>query len=110
MLATEYARYYKIEPQGKDESDHDFRGRVSGILRDMGNIIEAHEAFEDARYEDSVNVMTGVMGAVGQAHQNKHYGRSGERQVDDDFAAGVCLQVEKENSMVALFTALLCGR
>lgn len=87
MLATEYANYYKIDPQGKDESDLDFKYRVSGKLRDMGHIVEAHEAFRDERYEQSDDVMTGVMGAMAQALHGD-YGRSGSTQVGDDIAVG----------------------
>lgn len=111
MLAKQYAEYYKIEAQREGESDGEFRGRVSGVLRDMGHIIEAHEASQDARYEDSENVMTGIMGAMAQALQGTNYGSKGERQIDDDFAAGVIVNSPKQDSdpMMALLAALLFG-
>jgi hypothetical protein len=54
MLATEYAKYYDIEPQGGDESDNGFMSRVASKLRDMGHIIEAHEAQQNKRYDEDV--------------------------------------------------------
>lgn len=92
MLATEYAEYYNIEGQREGESDHAFKGRVAGKLRDMGKIIEAHEAQHDERYENSEKVMTGVIGAMAQTLQGVDYGSSGERQIGDDIAAGTIAQ------------------
>jgi len=109
MSATEYAQYYEIEAQHESESDRDFRGRVSGALRDMGHIIEAHEAFQDARHEDSDRVMTGIIGAVAQAMQGVSYGSKGERQIDDDFATGIVSQAPKEDPMI-LLALLLSSR
>ena len=95
MLATEYASYYKIDPQQDNETDAAFRDRVSGALRDMGHIIEAHEAFRDERYEQSDDVMTGVFGALAQAIQGIDYRRTGSHQVGDDIAAGTVLKYQK---------------
>jgi len=89
MLATDYANYYKIAPQGDTETDSAFRHRVSGELRDAGHVTEAHEAHCDERYEQSENVMTGVMGAMAQALQGVDYGSTGASQVGDDIAAGI---------------------
>lgn len=75
----------------------------------MGNIIEAHEAFNNERYEDSQDVMTGIIGAVAQTMQGVDYGLKGERKVDDDFAAGVVAQQPKEDSTMALLALLLFG-
>ncbi len=61
----------------------------------MGKIIEAHEAYQDKRYEDSDSVMTGITGAVAQAFQGVDYGSHGERQVGDDIAAGILAQAPK---------------
>lgn len=111
MLATDYAAYYKIAPQDKDETDFEFRSRVSGILRDRGQIIEAHEAYADKRYEDSDDVMTGVIGAIAQALHGTNYGSHGARQLDDDFAVGTLMQNPKPevDPMMALMAALLFG-
>jgi hypothetical protein len=110
MLATEYAGYYGIAPQGESEPDGTFRSRVAGALRDQGKVIEAHEAQQDARYEDNDDVMTGIMGAVAQAMQGRNYGRRGESQVGDDIAAGTCVRYPKPEidpamalMMIALF-------
>lgn len=110
MLATEYAQYYQIEAQREGESDVDFRSRVSGALRDKGNIIEAHEVYQDKRYENSDRTMTGIVGAAAQALQGVSYGSSGERQVGDDIAAGVVSRAPKDDPAMLLLAALLLGR
>ena len=111
MLATEYADYYKIEAQRDGESDMAFRERVAGVLRDKGHIIEAHEAYQDERYESSDNVMAGVMGAVAQAFQGVDYGSRGNRQIGDDIAAGIITQhpEEKLDPMTAMMMVALFG-
>lgn len=88
MLATDYARYYGIEAQREDESDNTFRHRVAGALRGQGHIIEAHEAQQDAYYDQSDNVMAGILGAVYQEMNGVAYGSTGERLVGDDIAIG----------------------
>jgi hypothetical protein len=95
MLATEYAKYYKIAPQRKNETDAAFRSRVSAALRDRGYITEAHEAYRDERYEDSSDVITGIMGAMTQVLLKKNYGSHGERQIGDDIAVGIVTQSPK---------------
>ena len=108
MLATEYARYYGLNPQQESESDCVFKDRVSGALRDTGHIIEAHEVFNDARYEDDDGVVTGIVGAIAQIAQAKDYGSSGARQLADDFAAGVVAQGPKQDKgNLALLAALM---
>ncbi|MDP1722517.1 MAG: hypothetical protein Q8L37_04890 [Candidatus Gottesmanbacteria bacterium] len=107
--ATEYARIYNIEPQKEEEADADFRGRVSGVLRDRNLIIEAHEAFNNERFDQSDDVMTGIMGAMAQKLQNADYGSEGERQVDDDFAAGIVVQAPKKDASMALLSLMLFG-
>jgi hypothetical protein len=111
MLATDYAAYYKIAPQGKGESDFDFRSRVSGILRDRGQIIEAHEAYADKFFDESDDVMTGVMGAVAQAFHGTDYGSRGVRQIGDDFAVGTLVKNPKPkvDPMMALMAVMLFG-
>lgn len=88
MLATEYAEYYGIDPQGAEESDPAFRERVAGALRAKGKLIEAHEAFQDARYEDSDDVMGGIIGALAQALGGVDYGMDDVRKIEDDIATG----------------------
>ncbi|MEK7141917.1 MAG: hypothetical protein AAB800_05265, partial [Patescibacteria group bacterium] len=93
--------------QKEGESDPEFRGRVAGILRDQNLIIEAHEAFNNERFDQSDDVMTGIMGAMAQAVQDVDYGSKGERQVDDDFAAGIVVQApKKEYSLAELMLAI----
>jgi hypothetical protein len=89
MLATEYAKYYDLPPQGEKETDLEFRGRVSNFLRDKCLIIEAHEAYQDERWENSEDVMTGLFGAIGQALQGTNY--SGNK-VGNDIAAGTIVR------------------
>ena len=110
MLATEYAKYHGIEAQREGENDTAFRDRVSGALRDAGHLIEAHEAYQDARYEESADVMTGITGALAQALHGVDYGSTGERQIGDDLAAGYVIQnprprmsPEEVLLMIALF-------
>lgn len=113
MLATEYAGYYGIAAQGVNESDIDFRHRVAGALRDKGNVIEAHEAQQDKRYdEDGGDMVTsGIVGAVAMALQGKDYGSRGSSRVGDEIAAGVIAQsppkpkmsVDEVMLMVAMF-------
>ena len=109
QLATEYAKYYGIQEQAEGESDYDFRYRVAGVLREKGNIIEAHEAFNNERYENSDNVMTGIMGAAAQAMQGVEYSKDGQHKIDDDFAAGTIVQKPKDDPTTALLALLLFG-
>jgi hypothetical protein len=113
MLATEYAQYYGIPAQGEGETDLAFRTRVSGVLRAKGLIIEAHEAYQDSRYEEgyagSADVMTGVMGAMALALSDRDYGVDGARQVGDDIAAGIIARhpEAKYDPLVALLASML---
>lgn len=88
MLATRYAEYYGISRQGENESDSSFRYRVAGKLRDMGHLIEAHEAQQDARWDENETVVAGITGALAQMLQDIDYGQSGKQQVGIDIAAG----------------------
>lgn len=109
MLATEYAEYYGINPQGEGETDEAFRCRVAGELRDLGRIIEAHEAHQDASYDQNDDVMTGIIGALAQTMQGRNYERSGSRQVGDDIAAGIVARNPKNDidPMAALLAVLM---
>jgi len=92
MLATDYAEYYEIEAQREGEDDYAFRNRVANALRARGRLIEAHEAFRNERYEQSDDVMGGVIGAVAQAMQGTSY--RGD-PIGNDIAAGVVAQDDK---------------
>lgn len=94
-LAAQYAEHYGFEAQGDDESDHGFRSRVAGQLRDMGNVIEAHEALRNERYEQSDDVTAGIFGAFAQTLQGGS-GRSGEQQLGDDIATGTVLRYPRK--------------
>lgn len=117
-LATTYAQYYKIDPQREGESDYDFRYRVSGILRQQGKLIEAHEAFNDSRYDDPENggdVITGIEGAMAfilQGHGfngNPARPSNGERQIDDDFVAGTVAKAPKMSADEAMMLITMLG-
>jgi len=92
MLATEYAEYYRVEAQNDNEDDYTFRNRVANALRGMGRIIEAHEVFQDERYEQSDTVMGGVTGAIAQALQGTNY--SGDA-IGNDVASGIVAQDDR---------------
>ncbi len=101
MLATEYAGYYNIAPQGEGESDIAFRHRVAGALRDAGHIIEAHEAQQDKRYDADGGdmVMAGIAGALVMALQGKDYGRTGATRIGDEIAAGIVATAPQKPKM-----------
>ena len=110
MLATEYAKYYEIDPQHEGESDAAFKSRVSGALRAQGRLIEAHEAYQNERYEESDDVMTGILGAVAQAMQGIDYGGDDERKVGDDIAAGTIVKsTKRDDALMALMALMLFG-
>ena len=90
--------HYGLQPQGADESDSNFRHRIAGNLRDMGHIIEAHEAQQDARWDDESrggDVTAGIMGAMAQALHGRDYHVRGEQQVGCDYAAGMYIRHKK---------------
>jgi len=95
---------YNLPPQGADESDYNFRHRIAGSLRDMGKVIEAHEAQNDARWDDDTkggDVQTGIMGALAQAMQGVDYHVKGEQQVGCDIAAGMLVKQQKPQMSAA---------
>ena len=55
--------------------------------------------------------MTGIIGAVAQAMQGKHYGSSGVRQIGDDFAVGTLVQnpEPERDPLVAMLAMLMFG-
>ena len=73
MLATEYARQFRIDPQRTDESDDAFKSRVAGELRDMGEIVYAHQAYADELYNDSLDVQQGIAGGIAIEMLNANY-------------------------------------
>lgn len=114
-ITAQRASEFGIEGQRDGESDGVFRSRVAGILRSQGHIIEAHEAYNNALYDDptSPNGMLGILGAVAQDFHGIDYGATdGEQQVGHDLAAGIVADAPKEDdSFVKLWLfALLGGR
>ena len=109
MLATEYASQFGIDPQRDGESNDAFKSRVAGELRNMGEIVYAHEAATDAYYDQSDDAMTGIIGAVAQAMQGKDYHVSGRTQVDTDFAAGKVVQKPKDDPLMEMLMMALMG-
>lgn len=92
---TNLQEAYGLPPQGPAESDYDFRHRIAGQLRDMGKLIEAHEAQQDARWDDEEkggDVLAGVTGAMAQALTGVDYRVQGEQQVGCDLVAGLYLR------------------
>lgn len=92
-VTAQRAQEFNLPPQGPDESESAFKDRISGALRDMGHIIEAHEAATGKLYNDGgddplSNPMTGIMGALAQKMQGVDYHQSGSNQVGLDVAAG----------------------
>ena len=99
-ITEQRAREFGIAVQQEDESDYAFRNRVALVLRAGGHIIEAHEAFNDCLYDDpDGNAMTGIIGAVAQAMDGRHY--SGD-QIGNDIAAGVVAQKPPDTMRDAL--------
>lgn len=114
MLATQYARWHNIQPQGENETDAAFQNRVSGELRRSGNIIEAHEVAQDKRFDEDggKNVISGITGAMAMALQDKNYGSSGSDLVGDEIAAGI-LSTNKRSepdAAMALLAMMLFGK
>ena len=94
-ITTQRAEEFSIEAQREGESDASFKDRVSGEIREMGHMIEAHEAYNNSLYNDTDDggAMTGIVGAMAQALQGTNFGaRTGSQQVGDDIAAGHIVQ------------------
>jgi len=111
-ITTQRAEEFGIEVQRPGESDSVFRGRVAGRLRDMGHIIEAHEAQTNMLYDDpSGDPMTGIMGAVAQAMQGRDYHVSGENQIGCDIAAGHYVKnpPRRENDAFLMLAMMMMG-
>jgi hypothetical protein len=104
MLATEYAKYHDMEPQGDNESDEAFKSRVAHRLREMGRIIEAHEVYQDAFHDQNENVVAGILGYVAQAMAGKHY--DGD-PIGNDIAAGHGVQKPDDDISPEIATLIL---
>lgn len=109
------AEEYKISGQGANESDSAFKNRVSGVLRGMGKIIEAHEAFTNCLFDqprDALNdPMLGIQGAIATALQEKSYNPDGMHKVGDDIAAGIESQSppKRRGSMMEFALLMMMG-
>lgn len=117
-VTTNHAQCFGLDPQAEGESDSAFRHRIAGKLRDMGHIIEAHEAQQDRRYDDldqsgTGSVLDGVYGAMAQALQGNPYrARDGVDQVGLDIAAGVVSRAPKPDpaAMLMMLGMMEAGR
>lgn len=112
QITAQRAAEFGLTPQREGESDSEFKDRISGSLRAMGQVIEAHEAYNNALYDDPEDglPMTGIIGATARAVQGRDYGaRTGSRQVGDDIAAGTVAQAPKDDDdgQMALMAILL---
>lgn len=112
-ITAQRAQEFNIPAQQPNETDEAFRTRVSGVLRGQGHIIEAHEAYQNALYDQDENAMTGIFGAVAQALNGKDYSPDDpQRQVGDDIAAGVVASSKKpkmDADMLLAYLALFGG-
>lgn len=101
------AQEFGLPPQGEDESDAAFRYRISSSLRDMGHIIEAHEAYQNALFDTSDAVVTGILGGVTQEFK-QDYGKNDGSRVGDDIATGILVKNPQEpNPWAVLLAAFL---
>jgi hypothetical protein len=82
----------------------------------MGHLIEAHEALQNARWDDPEkggDVTSGITGALAQALQGRDYHVHGERQIGCDIAAGMYVLHKKPDpsaESLLLMVALFGGR
>lgn len=105
-MAHQYAEYLGVKI-GENESQDSFKSRVAGILRQKGSIIEAHEVYSGRRFDDPdqgpTGPMTGILGAVAQALQDKNYSPNDpERQIGDDIASGVIVKAPEDPTKALL--------
>lgn len=112
LVTAQRAQEYNLPPQGPDESESAFKNRISGALRDMGHIIEAHEAATGKLYNDGgddpmSNPMTGIMGVLAQKMQGVDYHQSASNQVGMDVAAGYVATHKKPGALEGLSPELL---
>lgn len=91
-LALNYGRMVDV-PLLKDETPNEYRARLSGLLKEQGNIIEAHEVHCGRRFDDpsargGYDPMVGIAGVCAMALQDKKYSTDSYLQVGDEIAAG----------------------
>lgn len=96
-VAGIHAETFELQLQKKGESDEAFRSRVSSTLRDMGHVIEAHEAYQDDWFDQNSDVQTALLGYTAQAMQNRDYGLTDGEQVGMDIAAGEIAKAPKHD-------------
>lgn len=110
-ITAQRARDFKLMPQGKNENDYNFRDRIAGELREMGHLIEAHEALQNRLYDDpeaGTSVVDGVMGAMAQTMSGVNYrARDGEQQCGFDMAAGALVRHSRPPEERKLESAML---
>jgi hypothetical protein len=110
MITAQRAQEFGIALQGEGETDTAFRERVSGILRQQGRIIEAHEALCNRLYDNDPDggVMQGIMGAMAGAMYEKQYSRDGVSQVGDDIAMGGIVSEQRKPDLPPEMMLLAC--
>jgi len=115
-ITAQRAQEFGLIPQGTEESDSAFKERVSGELRNMGYMIEAHEAQCNRLYDDPGDgrndPMTGIFGAMSQQLHGVNYHIEGRDQIGADIAAGYIAQNPKKemSADLALLMVELFGR
>ena len=117
LHARRNAEYHRIEPQREGEHDFDFRLRVSGELRAKGKIIEAHESFQNARWDDpqhGKSVLDGITGGCALALSAPAWPQDPERQIGDDICAGVLVdhwpeKKARDEAYAAMFNSGMMG-
>lgn len=112
-ITAQRAREFGIPGQGADEADDAFKMRVSGALRQMDHPIEAHEAFQDALYDDPSHPMTltGILGYTARTMQGHPESGDHQREVGHDIAAGVVAQTDDRDDLGYLaLMMILMGR
>ena len=106
--AADSARQFGLKPQQNGESDANFRERIAGELRGMGEYVYAHEAQANAYFDESPDVQDGLMGVMALAE--KGWQRKDPRdQVGDEIAAGAIIRKGKkpEMSMAEMMIAIM---
>ena len=108
---AQLADWHRVAPQAEGENESAFKHRVSAELRAQGHMIEAHEAFNNCRYDDPEDSgpMTGILGGVAQAMQGNPYHSGKESQVGDDIAAGIFSQSLRRDDGAAIALMLMLG-
>jgi len=106
-LAASHARTFGLAPQEASESGSEFRDRISGQLRDMGRIIEAHEAWQGKYYDEGTEVISALIGNLAQQMQGVNYNVKDGPGVGMDIAAGMLIDGRKESNLPDFLMKLL---